>query len=356
MKSVLQRFSEHYGQGFTIECEEWDICRSPDQDLLNEGHQQKLLARIKRGEFVAVLMSPPCASWSRAPWANRWGPRPLRTVLHPWGMPWLEGPKLEKVAKSNCMIRFCLRAITLVQTLGQVGFLLEHPENLGSVSSRPSPLIRPASIWELQEFQQLAGGQTFSVALYQCALGAKSRKPTRFLSNIPGLEKLGKPAWPVLDRMGRYRGPLPPFCSCGRTHSGLIKRSAEEAFSTTEAASYPPQMDIFIAQAIWKFAQQLSPTPSSPFGGGESQELGKEDEKEDEKKEVEAEKVGKERSKEAAKEGDLKRKRIEAGDGEPSLSSIGKEAEVEKLIDNARREAFAERAGRVLAPIKAKPV
>ena len=365
MKSVLQRFSEHYGQGFTIECEEWDICRSPDQDLLNEGHQQTLLARIERGEFVAVLMSPPCASWSRAPWANRWGPRPLRTVLHPWGLPWLEGPKLEKVAKSNCMIRFCLRVITLVLTLDQVGFLLEHPENLGSVSSRPSPVIRPASIWELPEFQQLAKGRTFSVAFYQCALGAKSRKPTRFLSNIAGLETLGEPGWPILDRMGRYRGPLPPICSCGHTHTGLIKRSADEAFSTTEAASYPPQMDIFIAKALWQFAQQFSPTPSSPFGGGESQELEKKEEKGQkeekkvqsqgqgkEEKEVEAEKSGGERLKEAANEGDLKRKRIEAGDDELSMPLLGKEAEVEQLIESARRAAFAERAGKILAPVK----
>ena len=107
VKSVLDRFSQQFRKDFVIECEEWDICRGPAQDLLREEVQQKLLDRIRKGEFVAVLMSPPCASWSRAPWANRWGPRPLRTFMHPWGMPWLEAAKLEKVARSNAMIRFC---------------------------------------------------------------------------------------------------------------------------------------------------------------------------------------------------------------------------------------------------------
>lgn len=96
VKAALGRFSLQFGKEFVIECEEWDICRDPAQDLLEEETQKKLLERIRNGEFVAVLLSPPCASWSRAPWANKWGPRPLRTFMHPWGMPWLEAAKLEK--------------------------------------------------------------------------------------------------------------------------------------------------------------------------------------------------------------------------------------------------------------------
>lgn len=117
VKAALGRFSLQFGKEFIIECEEWDICRDPAQDLLDEETQKKLVERISNGEFVAVLLSPPCASWSRAPWANKWGPRPLRTFMHPWGMPWLEAAKLEKVAKSNAMIRFCLCVIAEVQKL-----------------------------------------------------------------------------------------------------------------------------------------------------------------------------------------------------------------------------------------------
>ena len=253
VRSVLERFSKFYSEGFTIECEEWDICRGPHQDLLEEKTQKDLLARIARGEFTAIILSPPCASWSRAPWANRWGPRPLRTVLHPWGMPWLEGAKLEKVAKSNGMIQFCIQVIVLVVPLPATSFLLEHPEDLGSVSSRPSVTVRPASIWQLPELRALAVGPVYTIVFYQCAMGAGSRKPTRFL--------------PKLDRLARYAGPLPAQCACGRSHSGLIKRSADDAFSTTVAAAYPPQLDMFIAWAIWKFAAAQSFGPASPAGG-----------------------------------------------------------------------------------------
>ena len=358
MRSVLQKFSKHYGGSFTIECEEWDICRSPNQDLLDEGRQQMLLARIARGEFIAVIMSPPCASWSRAPWANKWGPRPLRTVLHPWGMPWLEGAKLEKVASSNCMIRFCLKVIQLIRTMPGVGFLLEHPENLGSVSSRPSPVVRPASIWELPEVQAMAADQTFSVAFYQCGLGAKSRKPTRFLSNIAGFKELGSTQWPKLDKQGCYVGPLPPFCACGRSHSGLIKRSAEDAFATTEAASYPPQLDTFIAFAVWDFAKNHSPSPSSPFGGQETQEQERE-EKKAEKEEVQGQKgvevklrEGQKEQKEEQKEDESKRKRIRPSEqSQPSLEEYT-EAEVDEFIKSAERAAFAKKAGGLLAPIR----
>ena len=354
VKSVLQKFSQHYGSSFTIECEEWDICRSPTEDLLDEGCQRTLLARIAREEFIAVIMSPPCASWSRAPWANKWGPRPLRTVLHPWGMPWLEGPKLEKVAASNCMIRFCLAIINLVHTLPGVGFLLEHPENLRSVSSRPSPIVRPASIWELPEVQAFATGRTFSVVFYQCGLGAKSRKPTRFLSNIAGFKELGSTQWPRLDKQGCYVGPLPPFCTCGRSHSGLIKRSAEDAFATTEAASYPPQLDTFIALAVWKFARDRSPTPSSPFGGQETQEKERE-RKKAEGAETQVQKRAEDKPKEVPKEqkdnqkdAESTRKRIRPNEQSQDYT----EAEVVKFIESAERAAFSQKDGRALAPIR----
>ena len=311
IRSVLRRFSSIQTDQ-EIECEEWDICRGPQYDLLDEEVQQKLLRRIEAGEFIAVLLSPPCASWSRAPWANRWGPRPLRTALHPWGLPWLEGDKLKKVADSNSMIRFCLRILEVAIKRG-LGVLLEHPENLGSVRSRPSPTVRPASIWELQELTRLQGGEVFTVAFYQCQFGAKSRKPTRILSNLQPLRLWGWTSWPRLNAQGCYVGPLPLHCSCGRSHQGLIKRSADDAFATTEAAAYPEQMDLQIAWALWKLPLPPSPSPTAgPVGGRE------------EKEEGEGETQANKRRKGAEEE------------GEPSLE------EIEELIEEAKQSAEEE--------------
>ena len=148
--ATLEKFSRHYGESFTIEVEEWDICRGQEFDLLGEEVQEDLLRRIRGGEFSAVIMSPPCASWSRAPWANRWGPRPLRTRVRPWGLPWLEGARLKKVADSNCMVRFCLQVLVVVEDMPYIAVLLEHPEDLAATRSRPSAFVRPASIWQRQ--------------------------------------------------------------------------------------------------------------------------------------------------------------------------------------------------------------
>jgi len=52
VRSVLERFSKFYSDGFTIECEEWDICRGPHQDLLDEKTQKDLLRRVAAGRGV----------------------------------------------------------------------------------------------------------------------------------------------------------------------------------------------------------------------------------------------------------------------------------------------------------------
>lgn len=82
----------------------YDILRSEDHDLLNPVLQEQLIQKLKAGEYDAIIMSPPCATWSRAPWANSFGPRPLRSSLHPMGFPWLEKEKRDKVMKSNGMV------------------------------------------------------------------------------------------------------------------------------------------------------------------------------------------------------------------------------------------------------------
>ena len=165
--------------------EEWDIANGTSYDLLLEENQQKLLKQVVEGQFDAILMSPPCGTWSRAPWANTHGPRPLRSHLEPWGFPWLEGHRLQKVTDSNSMIWLCVQILQLLEKKDFVtAFLLEHPENLGAVSSFKrkarkawfqtiSSQVRPASIWQLQELQRFVNNsKVFSQVFHQCLFGA----------------------------------------------------------------------------------------------------------------------------------------------------------------------------------------
>ena len=185
MASLLSQWSK--SACFEIEVEEWDISNGAEFDLLQDERRQRILESLRRGDYIAVLMSPPCGTWSRAPWANQFGPRPLRSSSHPWGFPWLEGARLQKVANSNCFIRFCLEVLEVIRVeTTNVKFWWEHPEDLGMVTTyrrrartmwfrKMHAQVRPASIWQLdslRQFQSIPGA--FSRAFHQCRFGADS--------------------------------------------------------------------------------------------------------------------------------------------------------------------------------------
>ena len=273
MAAVLEEWSSNHEE-FKIEVEEWDITNGDAFDLLKEHNRSSLMGRIRSNEFVAVVMSPPCGTWSRATWANQFGPRPLRSFGEPWGFPWLEGPRLKKVADSNIFIRFCMEVLVLLElSWFVIAFLLEHPENLGAVATYKKKVrqrwfqkshanLRPASIWQLQQFQALTQHKgVFSRVFHQCALGASSPKPTRILTSLPTLSLLGYKGWPSLSMEGFYQGPLPRRCTCGVQHSQLIAKGADGNFNTTAAAAYPPNMDILFAQAIWNWVAWSASVP-----------------------------------------------------------------------------------------------
>lgn len=132
MANLLTSWSRN--SNFVVEVEEWDITNGAEFDLLREDVRKRILTNLRNGEYAAVLMSPPCGTWSRAPWANQLGPRPLRSASHPWGFPWLEGHRQKKVSDSNCFIRFCLEVLGIIHTEELlVKFWWEHPEDLGMV-------------------------------------------------------------------------------------------------------------------------------------------------------------------------------------------------------------------------------
>ena len=288
---MLRSWSLH-GE-FEVDVEEWDILNGPSFDLLSQTNRETLLAAIAGGYYDAVLMSPPCGTWSRAPWANQFGPRPLRSSSYPWGFPWLEGDRQGKVAASNSMVRLCIEVLGLIETKGlTVFFWLEHPEDLGAVASyrrkkgkqwfhQVDSGVRPASVWQLAElrtFLQLPRSMTR--AFHQCFFKAESTKPTRILTNLAHFETLGFASWPELDISGNYVGPLPRHCQCGQVHQQLIAKNNQGNFVTSEAAAYPPDMDKYLATALWRSFQ--SPPASSSLKRAGVQ---KHEEKKDEKSE-----------------------------------------------------------------------
>ena len=64
-------------QGYTVRLTCVDIQRKPSVDLAPSKQRKQFRDRIRAKEFDAILLSPPCSTFSRAPWKNFKGPRPV---------------------------------------------------------------------------------------------------------------------------------------------------------------------------------------------------------------------------------------------------------------------------------------
>ncbi len=328
MAEVLKQWAMH--AEFTLEVEEWDISNGSHQDLLRDENQQRILAAILKGDYVAILMSPPCGTWSRALWANQFGPRPLRAASHPWGFPWVEGQRRSKLASSNAMIRLCLQVLELILDHKlDTRFWWEHPEDLGAVPTyrrkarsqwfgKLHPDVRPASIWQLEELRRfMAIPGAFTRALHQCSFWADSPKPTRIFTNLPNFDRIGYSGWPKFDESGRYQGPLPRECGCGRLHPQLIAKDRDGNFNTTAAAAYPPAMDRFLASAIWASIKLLTTSLLKRVEEKKQEQLSVEEKKQEQPKveEKKQEQPSVEEKKQEGMENDGNKKQTSSGSG-----------------------------------------
>ena len=91
-----------------------------EHDLLRGGHRHNLLLGTKRrrwlklireGRYSMVIASPPCGTFSRARWANKTGPPPLRMKYCPRGFPWLRGPHKEAAKQANQLADYTFEAL-----------------------------------------------------------------------------------------------------------------------------------------------------------------------------------------------------------------------------------------------------
>ena len=177
MKSCLESLG--LSRGFQVKIREVDIERSNQDDLSLASLWDELFRLIAQGEFDAVVISPPCNSFSRARQTYP-GPRPVRSAAHPWGFPWLSNANREFVECHNFFIRKTIQLCHHAYD-NSTRFLVERPEDLGAVRGE-----RLASIWQLPEIRNLVyhtGAATW--AIHQCEYGATTLKPTRFISDLP---------------------------------------------------------------------------------------------------------------------------------------------------------------------------
>ena len=90
-----------------------DIQRKPSIDLAKSKESQRLVTRIRAQEFHAILLSPPCSNFSRAPWANFKGPRPVRSAAKPRGLDKLTAAERDRCILGNIFTDFTWEVVEL---------------------------------------------------------------------------------------------------------------------------------------------------------------------------------------------------------------------------------------------------
>ena len=206
-----------------------------------------------------IFISPPCATFSRATWANYQGPRPVRSFASPRGLETLTAKERDRAILGNIFADFSWEVAGLV-VLGKARFLaFEQPEDLGALTSGPRRGQRPATMWLWPQHGLLRQRGLRSVAFYQSEFGAKRAKPTRLLlaTHMPMPEFVFE-GEPTYDVNGYYTGPL-PAPSAIPTQSRLLAPKLPDA--------WPARMCEWLAQLA--LATWAPPAATEPAAKGE---------------------------------------------------------------------------------------
>ena len=108
-----------------------DILRSPSHDVSDPAVAESLVSKVAASVFKAVIISPPCDTFTRVMFANDNGPKPLRTSLHARGFEWLGGNSARKVKLGNFLADLTFKVFA-AQLRTEPGWaVVEFPEDLG---------------------------------------------------------------------------------------------------------------------------------------------------------------------------------------------------------------------------------
>ena len=204
---------------------EWgDACRQTTRDFWLRG--------ALSGFVQGGLCGPPCETWSQARFvdlgeADERQPRPLRSLEWLWGLPSLSLREMGQVEVGNELLLFAIDLLICLARSEGVG-VLEHP-------GEPTDETKP-STWRLpiiQLLRQLPGFD--SVDFAQGLLGAKSPKPTRFLS-------LNMGSLPGFLHSHRLCPDLPRNAAIGKTVEGQ--------WATTSLKEYPPALNKALGESF----------------------------------------------------------------------------------------------------------
>ena len=155
----------HQCRRLGYKAKEWEIDRGPEFDLTSRAVRRAIIKDVRRGFILAVMMAPPCTSFSVA----RDRTKVIRSRVYPWGLPadQLTPAESEKVQEGN---RCFEAAFELIQHFNKhrIPWILENPAS--------------SKCWFLDPIQQLLSHPSCNlITLDFCQFGTPWKKPTSLL-------------------------------------------------------------------------------------------------------------------------------------------------------------------------------
>ena len=206
-----------------------------NQDLTNERVQALVLARVAGGEFDAVFMAPPCASFCLALQPI------LRSLADPLGVHTAPRKWRAYLRKHNRLVAFTADVCLAAQRAG-AAWMIENPASRRSGNAFWLEMSHRASMWDMPAI--LALGESTGatpVTAAQCQFESEYQKYTTFLCSRQA-------AGPAMSEMGWAK------CSC-KSHAKVAKGYDEFGDSlSAPAAAYPPPLCAALARTLLQAA------------------------------------------------------------------------------------------------------
>lgn len=205
-----------------------------DHDVGRRDVRERLLARARNGEFIAVFAAPPCKSFSIAH-------RPmLRTSQFPEGLPMVPREWEDYVSRHNGFAAFTFQVAAAVEVCGGVA-LIENPAArsgppVGALEAYWRRHAMHGSMWHLRVAR---ASQMRRVTFAQCSFGALVQKYTTIAMSALVAEICAAELGSMTCQHGHAQHD---FQAIGRDQQG---RSRSEA-----AAAYPTRMNVYLAAVI----------------------------------------------------------------------------------------------------------
>ena len=223
-------------------------------DITNDEVYAALRERIVRGHYAVILAAPPCSTFSISRFfesasSTDGGPPIVRTRSEIEGCRFIPPAHRAELDRANDIVGRMAALLLLAHHAG-TQFIVENPADRGDLTKPKLYLHRDhGPLWLMPAMLHLADKTSAKfVTFAMCAFGAEWQKETTLMYTA------GLDAW--LDSLHER--------TCEHSHHAKLAggNKNEGSWNSNATAAYPPDLNLFFAQAMADYVRQRQPDTS----------------------------------------------------------------------------------------------